>query len=261
MVQAAGTIQSQRPYQPWGSISMLDFNGNSNTHQMQLEVTQRYRSGLYLQASYTWNKTLDDVNLSGTPQNPYDARSERSYAEGVRNHVGYVSATYDLPFGPGRNWLNNSGFSGLVFGGWRVASIMQFRSGVPFTVGFTPTLAGWYANRPDVVAGADYYPTNQTLDNWFNASAFTTPANFTFGNAARNNLFGPGQSVIDLSVVKVTPIGDKLKTELRGEFFNAPNHPTFSPPSANISVPATVGRITSTLGDPRIVQIGLKLLF
>lgn len=259
--QAAGTIQSQRPYQPWGSISMLDFNGNSNTHQMQVEVTQRMRGGLYFQASYTWNKTLDDVNLSGTPQNPYDAQSERSYGEGIRNHVGYASATYDLPFGPGRTWLNNRGLTGLVAGGWRVASIVQLRSGVPFSVNFSPTQAGWYANRPDVVANADYYPSNQSINNWFNASAFTTPTPFTFGNAARNSLFGPGQVVVDLSVVKTTPIGERFKTELRGEFFNAPNHPTFSTPSSNISVPSTVGRITSTLGDPRIIQFGLKLLF
>jgi hypothetical protein len=111
------------------------------------------------------------------------------------------------------------------------------------------------------VAGAAVYPDNQTIDNWFNASAFTVPAPFTFGNAGRNTLFGPGQSVIDLSVVKITPIGERFKTELRGEFFNAPNHPVFSPPSASISTPSTVGRISSTLGDPRIIQFGLKLLF
>ncbi|MBI4889783.1 MAG: TonB-dependent receptor [Acidobacteria bacterium] len=259
--QTAGTIQSQRPYQPWASISYLDFNGNSNTHQMQIEATQRMRSGLFFQASYTWNKTLDDVNLSGTPQNPYDAKSERSYGEGIRSHVAYASATYDLPFGPGRTWLNNRGFTGLLLGGWRAGAIVQLRSGVPFSVNFSPTLAGWYANRPDVVAGAPFYPSNQSIDNWFNASAFSVPASFTFGNSARNLLFGPGQAVIDLSAVKVTPIGERFKTELRGEFFNAPNHPTFSTPSANISTPSTVGRISATLGDPRIIQFGLKLLF
>lgn len=259
--QAAGTIQSQRPYQPWGSISMLDFNGNSNTHQMQVEVTQRLKNGLFFQASYTWNKTLDDVNLSGTPQNPYDAASERGLGEGIRSHVAYASATYDLPFGPGQRFLNNRGVSGLVLGGWRVGSIVQLRSGVPFSVNFSPTAAGWYANRPDVVQGAEVYPEEQTIMKWFNASAFTNPAPFTFGNAGRNILTGPGQAVIDLSVVKITPIGERVKTELRGEFFNAPNHPTFSPPASNISVPASVGTITSTLGDPRMIQFGLKVLF
>jgi hypothetical protein len=228
---------------------------------MQVEATQRLKGGLYFQASYTWNKTLDDVNQSGTPQNPYNARAERGFGEGIRAHVAYASATYDLPFGPGRRWLNNRGVAGLVLGGWRAGSIVQLRSGVPFSVSFSPTLAGWYANRPDVVAGAAFYPANPSIDHWFNASAFSVPAAFTFGNSARNLLFGPGQSVIDLSVVKLTPIGERVKTELRAEFFNAPNHPTFSPPASNISTPSTVGRISSTLGDPRIIQFGLKLLF
>jgi len=259
--QRAGTIQSQRPFQPWGSISALDFNGNSNTHQLQVEATQRLRNGLYFQASYTWNKTLDDVNLAGSPQNPYDARSERGMGEGIRAHVGYASATYELPFGPGRRWANQKNVAGLLVGGWRIASIMQLRSGVPFSAAFAPTLAGWYANRPDVVAGADFYPANQSIDNWFNASAFSTPAQFAFGNSARNLLFGPRQSIVDLSLVKVTPIGERIRTELRAEFFNAANHTVFSTPATNISVPSTVGRITATAADPRIIQFGFKVLF
>jgi hypothetical protein len=48
--------------------------------------------------------------------------------------------------------------------------------------------------------------------------------------------------------------------QFRSEFFNMPNHANFNNPATNISVPSTVGRITSA-GDPRQIQFGLKVLF
>ena len=50
VVQKPGTIQSNRPFQPWADIPTLDTNGNSITHQLQVEAVRRYSKGLYLQA-------------------------------------------------------------------------------------------------------------------------------------------------------------------------------------------------------------------
>ncbi|MBL8231973.1 MAG: TonB-dependent receptor [Bryobacterales bacterium] len=258
--QAPGTIQSQRPYQPWADINTLDTNGNSITHQMQIEVIKRYTSGFFLQANYTWNKTLDNVAIVGTPQNPYDAALDRSNGDSIRPHVMYFSSTYELPFGPGKRWANASGLAGKFIGGWSVAGIGQFRSGTPFSVGFTPTQAGWYANRADAVS-SNFYPSDKNIEGWFNASAFATPAPFTFGSSARNMLFGPGQKIIDLSVLKDTRIGERLNVQFRAEAFNMPNTPSFSNPAANISFPAQVGRIRGTSVSARAVQFGLKLMF
>src|SRR6266436_4561287 len=116
-----------------------------------------------------------------------------------------------------------------------------------------PPLAGWYANRANT-AGNNFYPDQQNINQWFSASAFAVPAPFTFGNSARNMLFGPGQKVVDMSVLKTTKIGERVSTEFRAEFFNLPNHPSFNNPASNISVPSTVGKITSTSVDPRAIQ-------
>ncbi|MBI3696382.1 MAG: TonB-dependent receptor [Acidobacteria bacterium] len=255
LTQAAGTIQSRRPYQPWASISTLDTNGYSITHQMQVEVTRRYQNGLYLQANYTWNKTLDNVPIVGTPQNPYNAALDRANGDQIRRHVFYANGSYELPFGRGI-----TGAASKLIRGWSLATIVQLRSGTPFSVGFTPTLAGWYANRADVVS-KDLYPTNRNIEQWFNPAAFAVPAPFSFGNGARNLLFGPGQSIIDLSVLKDTRIGERCTLQFRAESFNFPNHPSFGNPSANISVPASVGKIRGTSVAARAVQFGMKLLF
>jgi len=86
------------------------------------------------------------------------------------------------------------------------------------------------------------------------------PAPFTFGNSARNLLYGPGDIVFDVSVLKDTTIRERVKLQLRFEFFNAPNHTNFGNPGANISVAGSLGRITSA-GDPRQIQLGAKLNF
>ena len=72
---------------------------------------------------------------------------------------------------------------------------------------------------------------------WFDASAFATPAPFTYGNAARNMLFGPGDIVVDLSILKDFAIVERFKLQLRSEFFNLPNHRNLGGPGSNISVP------------------------
>ncbi len=259
LVQGPGTLQSLRPNQPWGSISTLDTNGNSNTQQMQIEVTRRYLTGLFLQGSYTWNKSLDNVPIAASVQNPYAAYLDRGNAEAVRQHVAYLSATYDLPFGRGRKFLT-SGVGSALFGGWQLATITQLRSGTPFSVSFSPTQPGWIANRADVVS-SDFYGSNQSISNWFNTSAFAVPATYQYGNSGRNNLFGPGQVLVDMSVLRDIAIRERVKLQFRAEAFNMPNHPVFSNPAANISNAATVGKITTTSSPNRAIQFGLKLLF
>ncbi|MGC4055363.1 MAG: hypothetical protein QM757_41550 [Paludibaculum sp.] len=234
--------------------------GNMFTHQLQVEGTRRFNNGLFLQSSFNWTKTLDNVPYSGTVQNPYNTSLDRGNSEGIRRFTFYATGTYDLPFGTGKKFANWDNPMKYVVSGWRLASVVQLRSGAPFSVTFTPTLGGWYANRADV-AGSDFYGSNQSIARWFNPSAFAVPANFTFGNSARNMLFGPGSKSIDASLTKITAITERIKTEFRAEFFNVPNTPSFGLPATDITVPSTVGIISSTTVDARTIQFGLKLLF
>jgi hypothetical protein len=250
ITQRLGTVQSNRPFQPWASITTLDTNGNSITHQMQVEVIRRFSKGFFIQANYTWNKTLDNVPIVGGPQNPYNAALDRGNGDSIRPRVAYISASYELPF------LQKN----KILGGWQIAGIGQFRSGTPFSLTYNPNQAGWLGGRPNVVS-SDVYPSNQSITNWFNTSAFAVPAPFTFGNMARNMLFGPGQKIIDVSVLKDFRFGENHFVQFRAEAFNMPNTPSFGNPGGNISVPASVGRITGVTVSARAVQFGLKLVF
>lgn len=257
------TLQSGRPYQPWGDILSLITKGASFTNQLQVEATKRTGNGLYLQTSYTWNSTLDDVGISGSPQDPYHPSTDKGVADGVRRHNFFLSGVYELP-------SLRQGFGARALNGWSISSLTQLRSGTPFSVTFTPTATstggsavGWYATRASVVPGVNLYPSSKTRFQWFNPAAFAKPADFTFGDSRRNMLFGPREIGIDLSLEKKTAIREGVQLLLRLDAFNAPNHPNFGTPAANISTPSSVGVISGSNGNmtPRQLQVGGKIVF
>jgi hypothetical protein len=102
---------------------------------------------------------------------------------------------------------------------------------------------------------------------YFNPAAFAAPASGTYGNVGRDTLTGPGTRTIDLSVVKNTPISERLKVQFRAEVFNVLNHANFATPntvvfsSASSAPSATAGLITATSTASRQIQFGLKALW
>jgi hypothetical protein len=100
------------------------------------------------------------------------------------------------------------------------------------------------------------------LDKYFNTADFSQPAIYTFGNVSRTSgyLRTPGSRNFDLSLFKQFAVTEKVKTELRGEAFNAFNTPQFAGPDTGVSDP-TFGVISSQTNSPRQLQIALKILF
>jgi hypothetical protein len=90
-------------------------------------------------------------------------------------------------------------------------------------------------------------------------SAFAVAPQFTLGTASRNPVRGPGYRNADLALIKRTPAGERMNVELRAEVFNLTNTPPLGAPNAVLGTPG-FGSITSA-GDPRVVQLALKLIF
>jgi len=256
-VQTYGVVQPNRPYQPWGTIYGLVTKGAAETNELQVEVTKRFSHGVYYQGSYTWDKSLNNVPLAASPQDPYNPAGDRGFADGTYRHSGFINASWDLPF-------KASGVLGSVAKGWTLSGVAQFKSGLPFTPTFTAVTSssytGWLATRPDVVPGVDPDAGYHTLKQWFNPAAFQRPTAFTYGNARRNSLFGPHQTDIHVSLQREFAVYRNIKLQIRMDAFNALNHPVLYPPSSNVST-STAGLISSTNLDNRQVQFGGKLSF
>ncbi len=262
-IMAPGTVQPRRRFQPWGPITYWESGRNSILNQLQVGVQRRYSSGFTLQAEYQFSRALNEFTFGDAPANNQDFRYDRGNQDGIRRHWFVTNYSYDLPFGRGQRFLSGAkGLQEKLVGGWRVTGILSTGTGSPYSVNFTATQLGWLSSRANVVNGyGAAVPSNRSVDRWFDPAAFAIPAPFTFGNGARNALFGPGVASWDAAIFKNFSITERLRASLRTEFFNMLNRANFGNPANNISVPANVGRIASTITDPRTVQFGLRLDF
>jgi hypothetical protein len=137
----------------------------------------------------------------------------------------------------------------------------NMQSGRPISVAATITGGG---TRGNITAGASLKPQDQNLSHWFNTSAFTQPAAYTFGSVSRtlNGINGPAYFNLNGSVFKRFPLTEKIKLQLRGEVFNATNTPSFDIPGRTVGS-STMGYVLSTTSPTRVreMQLALQLLF
>jgi len=98
------------------------------------------------------------------------------------------------------------------------------------------------------------------VQQWFNTAAFARPDAFTYGNAGRNIIIGPGIFNTDASILKNIMFGGGKSVQLRLEAFNLFNTPIWGDPDTNMSS-ATYGRITTTRSPMRELQLGVKFAF
>src|SRR5262249_2058633 len=148
---------------------------------------------------------------------------------------------------------------------WQLNLIVILQTGLPFT----PSLASPVANtgtgsKPNLVG--DPFVDNPTLTRWFNTALDTpgapwqTPPPYTFGNSGRGVLRAHGRTNVDFSVFKEFPITERMRVQWRAEFFNVFNHPQFDLPNTSIGT-ALAGTISGTVGTPRDIQFGLRMVF
>jgi hypothetical protein len=204
------------------------------------------------------------VGLNTTVQNWYDLRAERAITEIDATHALAASLVAALPFGPNQRFFSASrGFAGKLTGGWQLAGVSRSRSGYPLAMSATIPNGG---NRPNSTGRSAELPGGRSrgeeVARWFDTSAFTQPAPFTFGNVSRTlpDVRGPGNWLVDLSLIKDTAIGERCKLQFRAESFNVMNRANFWLPNTLVNS-TQFGQLVSTTGLPRVNQVALKLLF
>ena len=255
--------QLLKPFPQFTTVSYFRNNvGNTNYHAFQAKLEKRFSHGFSLLASYTRSKLIDEASsvfdaavLTGPVADfpvadSFNRKLERDLSSGDMPNVFAVSAAYDLPTGTG------------LFGGWQIAGILILESGLPLAVTQNTNFnafAGFGTQRPNRLRNANLPASERKTIRYFDTEAFVLAPQFTLGNSSRNSVRGPGLRNLDLALLKRTPLTEKIAVEFRAEAFNLTNSPPLGNPNTVFGSPG-FGSITSA-GDPRVLQIALKLHF
>jgi hypothetical protein len=255
------------PYPQFSSVtSDLATWGASSYHAWQVKLERRYGRGFSTLISYTYSKMMDDsagpfggeTLGGGAIQDWNDLKAEWSTSTLDQTHRLIFQATYALPrFATRRKWVAN------VAGGWELAIVGSFYSGGP--LGITSATNGTDSQgggqRPDWT-GVNPALNGPSLYRWFNTSVFSTPPAYTFGNTPRtfNGTRSDWTRGVDASLHKNLPLNERLVLQFRADAFNLSNTVVFAPPNTTYGS-AAFGTVSAQANQPRIVQMGLKLIF
>jgi hypothetical protein len=270
------------PYNPPNYNSILELADIGKTHYNSLELkaeTKTAKNGLYALVAYTYSKTYDNGLSDGLGSElsaPYFPLPNWQNLDWSLSQINLdqsfiASVIYDLPFGKGRafgsGWNNATN---LLLGDWQATLIERVSSGFPVPLIDTNNTSGTTFNtggndnnfnRPDQVSGCNPYSADHGMHQWINPACFTAPAAGELGNAARVPVVGPDFVNTDFSIIKTFPLHrEGMGLNFRAEFFNLFNHPQFGAPIADINQPG-FGAVNSTVNNPRLMQLALKLSF
>lgn len=262
------SVEDRRPVQALRnipSITIFEPMSSSSYNGMTAKIDRRFANGFQILGVYTWGKSLDysgsvasGGGQTGGPQTVTCFKCGRGPSGFDVRHRMVVNGLYDLPFGKGRQFNIDNRIADAIVGGWQLGGIITGTTGRPFNVSLQNGVNNGAPSWPDRIGSGK-------LDNadpwyWFDANAFRAPAPNNYGNVGRGVLYSPGVVNIDMSIVKTFRITEKVGFNFRFEAFNLFNTPYFGFPNAAIGSP-TVGRITSTVGDNRSLQLSGRINF
>lgn len=267
-------------------LSVFSTVGGGNYHAAQLNVRKRYNNGDVLDFNYTYGKSIDlrsnterVGSSTGVLWNPWQPGLMRGVSDYDTTHLFSALGVYNLPVGKGKKFgAAMPGWADAVVGGWQLSGLWRWSSGFPISVfetGLWPT--NWNNNNWALWTGVPVETgTNRNMASGSGTSGpgmFRDPeralAAFDFelpgGIGTRNGLRGDGVFNIDLNVAKrfTMPYKESHSVQIRWEVFNLTNTVRFDVNSLSLDISSanTFGRYSSTLGEPRIMQFGIRYEF
>ena len=222
--------------------------GRSHYNSLQIMAHKKFSENLTLSAAITWSKYLNNVSY----HNMDDATPESVVSSSDRPHNFVVSGLYELPFGPGKRFLNGKGrLTSRLVGGWQIATIGTYTSGSPLGFSSAERTSASSNNPHSVLA-------------WFDTTQFTPQAPFTLQHTSSliSNLRGPGLGMWDVTLVKSTAITERVKFRLEAQAFNFLNTPFFANPNTSVTS-TSFGQITGLYSGSasRNVQVSARVSF
>jgi hypothetical protein len=283
------TSQNLRPFPHSGGAAYVAYAGSSSYNALQTKLEKRMSRGYNLLATYTWSHSIDDVNTPLGSSNDADQRAyniipmraDWSQSPWDTRHRFTFNTLFEVPFGKGRAYLNQSAVADAIIGGWSLNGMFVAQTGNFLTVqptglnaasGNTSTRAvkksdPFKAGGTSSVSGGSCPTSVRNYHNWYNPCAFTNPwdpVSVAGGHAIaagtyvtdaasaigylggrRGVIPGPGYNRINMSIFKSFSLYREQKLEFRTDVFNLFNTPALGQPS-NRGIGTTGGQISGT---------------
>jgi hypothetical protein len=265
--------QLLRPFPQYGNIDTRRYDGSSRYDSAQFRLTKRFRDGYMIDTSYTWSDFKEKV----TRLNDTDPDYEERFNDTHLPHRLVVNGIWELPFGRGRRFGNDSNavVNGLV-GNWSVSFIYNWQSGRPnLTMGNVyyngditrletryskdPTqpvfdTSGFYFHDAAVQTNGVDDPAKQRADQRIQlvSNIRTLPSRW-------DGFRGQAYTNWDMSFVKGLELG-RVRAQIHIELYNAFNDVFYNTPNLS-PTSADFGKVSSQNNLPRNIQIGMKLIY
>ena len=258
-----GTIDSRRPLAALGDILLVESTASSRYHALEVSAVRRGRRGVSFRSSYTLSNSMDDTSAflatDGDDNTPQDSRNLAAE---------WGPSDYDVR----QRLVLTARWAGPRASGWRIArnwqasAVFTAQSGRPFT----PRVSVDNSNTGNVGGGTFAYdrPNIITITPagtpppgavTYGGQTFVVAPRFTFGNAGRNSLAGPGYAALDALVSRNFAAGERRVVTLRLEVFNALNRTNDQLPDSFVDR-ATFGRSLAAF-PPRQIQLAARFAF
>jgi hypothetical protein len=267
---------SKQPYVPYtqfGGINLTSNFGHNTYHGATVRAEKRYAKGLVVNGFYTYSKNLTD---NGSLSYYYRAAKSRSSYDLRHNFT--IMATYELPFGKGRSYMNQSRLLDYVLGGWNITWTQTMQSGKPISV--TPSSSPYRYLTPTrvvplttveqaIVPNWDIGPNRfpQSARNpVLKLSSFAYAPAFTAGFLAADVFEAPWIDWMQFAVSKSWLVKDRLRFTLRADGHNLPfKQPQYGSPDTgynpNSTTFGTIGGVRGAWSEFGTGQPNMQICF
>lgn len=244
-------------YPEYSSVaeSLMPF-ASSNFSSLMARLSKRFSDGLEFNVNYDWSRQLGNATILN--QGASMTTGGLWYGETTSDFPQHVSVTgsYELPFGKGHPFFNQSKLLSEGIGGWKATVIYQFLSGTPVQWG-------------NVVYNGNWHDFNSQPHNanglMFNTSKFDVvsadqPNSYNYRTFPQYLLRSDATNNVDSSILKDFQIGEHIILQPRFDAFNLLNHPQMAAPNVS-PTSASFGRSTGPQNTARQLQAGFHILF
>ena len=273
----------------YNTINLFGDVGKTSYNSLQIKAeTKTAKYGLYALFCYTYSRTYDNGLTDGlgsvlsAPYFPLPNWQNLDWALSQINLDNSFtgSVIYDLPVGRGKQFGSNwNDVTNAILGNFQTTLIERISSGFPVPLIDSINQSGVFFenggndnnwNRPNLVAGCNPHNASHGQLQWINPSCYVAPPAGQLGDASRVPATGPDFVNTDFSIIKQIALPREMALNFRAEFFNLFNHAQFGNPGSDVSLVTHTGNVvnsngfgavSSTVNNPRLIQLALKLSF